>query len=161
MTVSRFFQSLASSPRPRRAKTRGVALLEFALVMPLLVLLTLGMIQGGLILNARASLSNVAREVGRYAAVNGTAVGADNSIKNFAVQKAKDFNLKIQPPDVTVGPPAENTATIATNRVQYTTQLPIRIRCDISGRVFLPTTFFGAKMLPGGVVSVSTNVMCE
>ena len=161
MTVrnSSFFDS--PSRRPLRPKKRGVALLEFALVMPLLVLLTMGMIQGGLILNARASLSNVAREVGRYAAVNGTAVGADDSIKNFAVQKAKDFNLTIQPSDVTVGPPDENTATVSTNRVQYTTQLPITIKCDISGRVFLPTTFFGAKMLPGGVVSVSTNVMCE
>ena len=143
------------------ARRRGAALIEFALVAPLLILLTLGMIQGGIILNARASLSNVAREVGRYAAVNGTAIGADNLIKDFAVQKGKDYNLTIRAADVIVGPPDENTATVSTNREQYKTQLPIKISSDISGRVFLPTTFFGAKMLPGGVVTVSTNVMCE
>ena len=147
--------------RYRGAKRSGATLVEFAMVMPILLLLTLGMIQGGLILNARISLSSVIRDVGRYAAINGTAMGADASIKDYAVQKAKAFNLTIKPADVTLGPPDQNTAAAPKNRVQYTTQLPITIRCDISGRVFLPTTFFGAKMLPGGVVVVDTKVMCE
>lgn len=144
-----------------RARRSGATLLEFALVVPLLLLITMGMIQGGIILNARISLSNVIREVGRYAAVNGTKPNVDASIKDFAVQKARDFNLTIKPEDVTIGPPAQNTATVSTNREQYKTQLPVVIRCDISGRVFLPTTFFGAKMLSGGVVAVDTKVMCE
>ena len=146
---------------PRRARRGGATLLEFALVMPMLLLVTMGMIQGGIILNARISLSNVIREVGRYAAVNGTKPDVDADIKSFAVQKAQDFNLTVKAKDVVIGPPAENTATDSSNRKQYVTQLPIKMSCDISGRVFLPTSFFGAKMLPGGVVTVDTNVMCE
>ena len=147
--------------RDARARRTGATLLEFALVVPLLLLITMGMIQGGLILNARVSLSNVARDVGRYAAINGTAVDADGLIKKYTVKKARDFNLSVRESDVTLGPPAENTAAVSSNRVQYTTQLPIVIKCDISSRVFLPTTFFGAKMLPGGMVTVQTTVMCE
>ena len=143
------------------ARRGGATLLEFALVMPMLLLVTMGMIQGGIILNARISLSNVIREVGRYAAVNGTKPDVDDSIKTFAVQKAQDFNLTVRPEDVIIGPPEQNTATDSSNRKQYVTQLPIKMSCDISGRVFLPTSFFGAKMLPGGVVTVDTNVMCE
>ena len=51
----------------------GAAAVEFALLLPLLVLLLFGMIQFGLALNARIQATNAAREAARMAVV-----GIDN-----------------------------------------------------------------------------------
>ena len=165
------FRALRNAPcgncRGRRAQRRRAStLVEFALIVPMLLLLTMGMIQGGIILNAHISLSNLVRDVGRYAAIHGTDVGANADIRNYAVDKGRNLNLTIRPQDVIIGSPAngepkENTAAQKTNRVKYVTQLPIAIKCDISGRVFLPPNFMGAQMMPGGVLSVDTTVVCE
>lgn len=154
----RWFGQCARNKVRRR---HGVAIVEFALIVPMLLLLSMGMIQGGVILNAHISLSNVTRDVGRYAAINGTAPSSDAQIKAYAVRKAKNFNLTITANDVSIGPPIQNTATNQNNRVQYVTELPVVIRCNISSRVFLPPTFMGAKMMPGGVLTSSTTVICE
>ena len=58
---------------PRRARPRGQALVEFAIVLPILALLLLGIIQFAFIFAAQIGVTNAAREAARIAAVSPTA----------------------------------------------------------------------------------------
>lgn len=52
----------------QRTKERGQALVEFALIFPVFMLLLAGMIQFGVILWGQNTLNQVVRDTGRYAA---------------------------------------------------------------------------------------------
>jgi Flp pilus assembly protein TadG len=54
--------------RPRPARSRGQSLAEFALVFPILFLVVAAIIQFGLIFWAQNTLTQVARDTGRWAA---------------------------------------------------------------------------------------------
>lgn len=56
----------------RRRGERGASAVEFALMMPLLLLLVFGMIDFGYAINRHAALSNAAREGVRVASLGGT-----------------------------------------------------------------------------------------
>lgn len=47
---------------------RGASLVEFALVLPLILMLVVGMVSAGIAYNAQLSLTHAAREAGRYGA---------------------------------------------------------------------------------------------
>jgi Flp pilus assembly protein TadG len=55
-----------SPPVERLGGDRGAALVEFALVLPLLVSLTLGIFGAGIVLNQRLSVTQAGREGARY-----------------------------------------------------------------------------------------------
>ena len=55
----------------RRTRDDGAAAVEFALVMPLLVLLVSGIMAFGIVFAQEISLGNAARQAARSAAVNG------------------------------------------------------------------------------------------
>jgi Flp pilus assembly protein TadG len=80
--------------RPRRVATasRGQSLVEFALVLPLLMLILLGIIQFGLIFNTQVTITNAAREGARAATIYAYSLAGSQS-----------------------GPPECNTTTKATN----------------------------------------------
>ena len=61
---------MISTRRSRRAHRRGQALVEFALVFPVLVLILLGIFEVGRAVFAYNTLGNAAREGARVAAVN-------------------------------------------------------------------------------------------
>ncbi|MBT2500744.1 pilus assembly protein [Agromyces sp. ISL-38] len=54
----------------RRGDDRGAAAVEFALVLPLLLVLVLGILEFGRVFNIQIALSNAAREGARYMAVH-------------------------------------------------------------------------------------------
>lgn len=54
---------------PRKRRDRGASLVEFALILPVLVMLLLGMITGGIALNDKQQMTHATREGARYAAV--------------------------------------------------------------------------------------------
>ena len=56
--------------RRRHENDRGAALVEFALLLPLLALLLFGTITGGLTLSRQNSVKNAAREGARFGAIN-------------------------------------------------------------------------------------------
>ena len=58
----------STAMRPRRAE-RGASLVEFALLLPVLVLILLGTITGGLTLSRHNSVKNAVREASRFGAV--------------------------------------------------------------------------------------------
>jgi hypothetical protein len=57
----------------------GASLVEFALIAPLLVVLLLGTITGGIALSHQNSIKNAAREGVRFGAVNPVAPGSENA----------------------------------------------------------------------------------
>jgi Flp pilus assembly protein TadG len=60
---------------------RGQAVVEFALIVPLLVLLTMGMVDFGRIFYSYEGLANAAREGARYCALNpGNASGTQSRV---------------------------------------------------------------------------------
>ncbi|MDP1820673.1 MAG: TadE/TadG family type IV pilus assembly protein [Acidimicrobiales bacterium] len=52
----------------RRCADRGTATLEFALILPVLLMLTMGMLWGGIVLNHKLDLAGASREGARYGA---------------------------------------------------------------------------------------------
>jgi Flp pilus assembly protein TadG len=70
-----------SARRRRRAGQRGIELVEFSLIAPVLLLLVMGLIEFGVIFNSHIELRSAAREGGRLAVVdNGCANGQCPSV---------------------------------------------------------------------------------
>ncbi len=63
--------------------TDGVALVEFALVVPVLILLLVGILDTGRAINAYVTISNASREGAHYVALNPTA--APSAVRSSAV----------------------------------------------------------------------------
>jgi Flp pilus assembly protein TadG len=61
-----------SQRTPNRRRTRGQSLAEFALVFPVLMLIIGGTIQFGIIFWGQNTLTQIARDTGRWAATQGT-----------------------------------------------------------------------------------------
>lgn len=65
-------------------RRRGVATLEFALVLPVLLYLVLGIIEFGWMIKSQLTLSNAAREGVRYAALGNTTTAVRTRVKSMA-----------------------------------------------------------------------------
>lgn len=61
-----------------RRDDRGASLVEFALVLPLIMMLVLGLVSAGIAYNEKITLTHAARESARYAAILPT-MGATNA----------------------------------------------------------------------------------
>lgn len=65
-------------------KSRGAALVELALALPLIVMLIVGMVSAGIAYNHQLSLTHAAREGGRYAATLPVSnFGPESSVASF------------------------------------------------------------------------------
>jgi Flp pilus assembly protein TadG len=63
-------------------KQYGVVAVEFAILAPLLFLILFGIINWGVLLFDKAVITNAAREGARWAAINATSSGCDNSVES-------------------------------------------------------------------------------
>lgn len=61
--------------RPRSRREAGAVAVEFALILPLFLVLVLGIAEMGRAFNIQVSLSEAAREAARYAAIHNTEAG--------------------------------------------------------------------------------------
>ena len=79
-----------------RNKERGAAIVEFAIILPILLLLVMGIIQFGFIFNGQITLTSAVREGARYAVVGNT--DAD------VVKRVEDSSLALlmSKPSVTI-----------------------------------------------------------
>lgn len=59
---------LMTAQRCRRGDDRGALLIEAAIVLPLVIMLAVGTISGGILLNRQLALTHAAREAARYGA---------------------------------------------------------------------------------------------
>ncbi|MDP9224785.1 MAG: pilus assembly protein, partial [Actinomycetota bacterium] len=80
-------------PLPRRGRhsTRGQSLVEFALLLPILLILIGGIIQYGVIFSTKHSLIQVGRDVGRWAATQDYAPCRPGSVADD--QPVKQANI--------------------------------------------------------------------
>jgi len=77
---------------------RGQALVELALVLPILLLMLFGIVEFGRIFNAYLVVSQAAREGARVAALGGTDEEITQAVSNAAgIFDAEDLDIQIDP----------------------------------------------------------------
>jgi Flp pilus assembly protein TadG len=89
---------------------RGAALVEMALILPVLSIMFLGIVQFGLVLRQHQIVQNAAREGARFSMLpqyslsswDGTGTSPDTAIKNYVVQYLGQENVTITTSNVTL-----------------------------------------------------------
>src|SRR5574342_974403 len=107
-----------------RHADHGAAAVEFALVLPILVLLLFGIIDFGRMLAAKITLAEAAREGARATALLGPAEGVDRVLASTA-----ELDADIDAPIVTGCPvvPGTDDNAIVTVHYQFEFITPIRL----------------------------------
>lgn len=90
---------------------RGAAAVEFAIVVPVLVMLLLGIMEFSRAYNAQAELSAAAREGVRVMAVTGNQTTARSAAKNAAVS----LSPALQDTNISFGAPCPSTVSTGTS----------------------------------------------
>lgn len=117
---------------------RGQAIVEFALVLPLLLILSLLIVQYGVIYRTAIGLTNLSREGARFAA---TRPAADSDIKQ-RVKDSMPANLKYSDTQVDVAPLQGDAMRTKSSGGQIT----VKISYNMSKKLFLPATFLGVHI---------------
>jgi Flp pilus assembly protein TadG len=94
---------------------RGAAAVEFAILLPLLLMLVLGTIEFGRAYNAQITLTNAARDGVRYMAIVKDPSGA----KTAAANAASSISTTIPTTDVTLSTDVCTTGTQVTLTIKY------------------------------------------
>lgn len=152
-----FSHSLARKARPQNRR-RAQTLLEFALLLPVLLLLLLGMVQFGIVANKKLALSHTSRDGGRFAAVNALKPDIDTQIKQRIISMGAGHGLSLTDADISLSP-VQNDSTILTNRQRYNA-LTVVINYNMKPNLFLPGKFFDFPLFPD-MASTSTQVIME
>jgi Flp pilus assembly protein TadG len=119
----------------RPPNERGAAAVEFALILPVFVLLIVGMLEFARAYNAQISISNAAREGARVMAIHDDASLARAS----AIDAAVSLNPALVGGDVAISPASCTAAVDGTVEVSIDYDLP------------LMTGFFGITLPISGV----------
>lgn len=136
---------------------RGQALVEFALILPVLLILTLMIIQYGLIFYTSNSITNLSREGARFAA---TAPQSDADIE----QHIED----VMPPNISYSD-IKNNITILPKESSSSRQvsdtasgglISVSITYPMKNKLFLPSTVFGFHIFKQNYTS-TTQMMVE
>lgn len=92
----------------RKTDRRGVAAVEFALVLPVFLTVSLGIVEYGRALMAANLVTNAAREGGRIAGVSGsTNTDVENAVKNFLASSLNVSSGQVTV-NITITPAAGN-----------------------------------------------------
>ncbi len=82
---------------PKRSRDhRGQALVEFAIVLPLLILIVLGIMQFGLLFWTQITLTQVARDTGRWAATQQACEQGSGADQADVIGEAQDIATQSQ-----------------------------------------------------------------
>lgn len=71
---------------PRRESERGAALVEFALILPIVVSLLMGLVTGGLAYNKKIAITDAVRGAARYGATRGDSSTFATNVRDRLVQ---------------------------------------------------------------------------
>jgi len=77
---------------------RGVAIVEFAIILPVLLLLVFGIIQFGFIFNGQITLTSAVREGARFAVVGNN----EGDVKDKVIKSSTALLLKVLEDDIDV-----------------------------------------------------------
>ena len=122
MSMTRKRPSFFSAPRAQRDGERGASAVEFAILLPLLVLLVFGIIQVSLVWNRSQGLHAAAREGARLASLP---YSTTNDVKTRVTDALQGVPLE-NPPTITVSRSCANASgqTVTVN-VSAATKLDI------------------------------------
>lgn len=106
--------------RTRRGKEKGAVAVEFALVLPVFLLLVLGIFEFGRAFNIQVSLSQAARESARYVAVHAYDTGFDvEAAKGLGVAAAP--SVPLQKTDIVISYSAGSACAAEVNVISTVT----------------------------------------
>lgn len=114
---------------------KGQSLVEFALIVPVLILLLLGIIDFGRIFHAYLTIDHAGREAARAASIGKNVA----EIKSVAVNKASSIGLTSGQVQVVTGP----SGTDATITISY----PITFLTPLIGSIAGPLTLTDATVM--------------
>ena len=133
-------------------KNRGQALVEFALVLPVLLVLTMLIIQYGIIFYTSIGVTNLSREGARFAA---TAPASDTDI-NKRIKDVAPPNIKYSDLTINITPASGSPDRVVGTRAL----IKVEVSYDMKKKLFLPSTFFGAKIF-SETYTAQTTMMIE
>jgi Flp pilus assembly protein TadG len=134
-------------------RRRGQAMLEMALVVTVLLFLTMGIIQYGILYNASVSLTNITREGARYAAVKGLQVGeTDDTIKAYMRTVASSTPIRPERMNISITP--------AQGSRRPGEKVTVSVQYDLRTKMFLPASFPGLGRY-GATYTTTGTMLCE
>lgn len=131
--------------------------MEFALVVPILLMLTLGIIQYGIIFMTMLSLTNLSREGARYAA---TAPSLDAPI-DARIEALLPSNIQwsdIYPKNILILPKQGDASRVLGNASPGL--ISVSITYDMRKKLFIPSTFFNFHIF-NTTYTTTTYMMIE
>jgi len=138
---------------------RGSTLVEFALVLPILLMLSMLLVQYGIILNTTISLTNLAREGGRYAAVN-PLVTTTTATTNTTTAAIEDNIQSKLPPALTLAD-GDIDVTCSTTACGTGSDIRVTVRYDMKRKMFLPSKFFNINVFGSGTYTTTCTMRVE
>ena len=105
--------------KPNPTNDRGAAAVEFALILPLLVLLIMGLIEFSLLFNTQISLTNAAREGARVMAIHNDPALA----KSATISAATSVQPAVSTGNITVSPSTCTAGSTVTVTISYNATL--------------------------------------
>lgn len=124
---------------------RGVALVEFALVLPVLILLLFGMLQFGQVFNYWIDETHLANEGARRAAVNSWPGGPSLQLQQYIRQQADSNDLR-------------NNGHVCISFPSGTSNVGDPVEVDMSYTAGLPIIHSVSTRLFGGTIPSSVTV---
>ena len=145
--------------RRSQHQQRGTALIEMAMILPLLTLLLVGIVNMGLMIREHQVLQNAAREGARYSTLQGNRIttagdATEQAIKTRVQRYLAQERITIATSDVTIN--QNYTYTVAPSPGTVTAS---QVTVSYSRAMLMPTSFlwpFGPVTLKGQAVFVNT-----
>jgi Flp pilus assembly protein TadG len=122
----------------RVLKRRGVALVEFSLALPLLLVLLVGIWEVGRMIQVQQSVQNAAREGGRQASTGKrTPSEVTQAVKNYITQAGyTSTNVSVTITNLTNSSRSDPTAAIQLDRFQVVVTMPFDDARLIATKIF-------------------------
>jgi Flp pilus assembly protein TadG len=132
------------------------AMIEMAFVLPMLLLLSAGVLQYAVVLYTYNQLRNITRDCARYSALNIIGYGSGFNAVLAARLKNDCFNTFIRYSDITAFStnPAPGSATATKN-----SPMTLTVTYDMSKKLFMPKFFTQYGIYPGTATASITNMI--
>lgn len=154
---------LATAPIEKRrwnTRRRGQALLEFALIAPIFLVLVLGVVQFGLLTQATEIVTNLTREGARFASLGPDRKDVD--IKSYIIRQTSETPLR-RGSDPTVNDDLSIAIMPAEAARTKGAQVTVSVTYNLRSRIFLPITGTLLTSFPknanGDPLYISTSIM--
>jgi Flp pilus assembly protein TadG len=144
---------------------RGTALVEFALIAPLFLMIVVGIIQFGVALNYWLDLQRLANQGARYAVVNNWPTCARGSAPgtcgNYPATPAKTLQQYMKDQAITSGLNTTSSVYICYPDDNNASTAPEDIGTPVKVRIQVPFRFFSIVNLPGLTLHADVTMRLE